>query len=108
MPGTRKGIGLLKQDESRHIAYGVYLLSRLINAEPRLWDVVVERMNDLVVYAMGVIDDAFACYDVIPFGLSHDDFMHFAMGQFQRRLDRIERARDQTPEALDEETPEAT
>jgi ribonucleoside-diphosphate reductase beta chain len=107
MPGTRKGIGLLKQDESRHIAYGVYLLSRLINAEPRLWDVIVERMNELVVYAMGVIDDAFACYDVVPFGLSHDDFMHFAMGQFQRRLDRIERARDQTLESIEEEAPDS-
>ena len=29
-PGQRQGITLLKQDESRHIAYGIYLLSRLL------------------------------------------------------------------------------
>ncbi len=104
MPGTRQGIALLKQDESRHIAYGVYLLSRLIQAEPRLWDIIVERMNDLVVHAMGVIDDAFACYEVVPFGLRHDDFMQYALGQFQRRLERIERARDQTLETIERDT----
>jgi len=39
--------------------------------------------------------------------LSHDDFMHFALGQFQRRLDRIERARDQTLESIEEEAPDS-
>jgi ribonucleoside-diphosphate reductase beta chain len=34
LPGLRKGIALLKQDESRHIAYGVYLLSRLVAEHP--------------------------------------------------------------------------
>ncbi|MDX1416829.1 MAG: R2-like ligand-binding oxidase, partial [Candidatus Promineifilaceae bacterium] len=29
MPGVRQGIKLLKQDESRHIAYGIFLISRL-------------------------------------------------------------------------------
>ena len=38
MPGLRKGISLLKQDESRHIAYGVFLLSRLIAENPQEWE----------------------------------------------------------------------
>lgn len=107
MPGTRQGIALLKQDESRHIAYGVYLLSRLINAEPALWDVIVARMNELLVLAMGVIDDAFSCYEVVPFGLHEDDFMQFALSQFQRRIERIERAREQTLEAIERDAPDA-
>lgn len=107
MPGTRQGIALLKQDESRHIAYGVYLLSRLINAEPALWDVIVARMNELLVLAMGVIDDAFSCYEVVPFGLHEDDFMQFALSQFQRRIERIERAREQTLEAIERDSPDA-
>lgn len=107
MPGTRQGIALLKQDESRHIAYGVYLLSRLISAEPALWDVIVARMNELLVLAMGVIDDAFSCYEVVPFGLHEDDFMQFALGQFQRRIERIERARAQTLEAIERDAPDA-
>jgi ribonucleoside-diphosphate reductase beta chain len=93
MPGTRKGIRLLKQDESRHIAYGVYLLSRLIAADDAIWDHIVERMNELLLHAMGVIDEAFACYAVMPFGLEMDAFSGYALGQFQKRLDRLESAR---------------
>lgn len=93
MPGTRQGIRLLKQDESRHIAYGVYLLSRLIAADDTIWERIVERMNELLLHAMGVIDEAFACYTVMPFGLEMDTFSNYALGQFQKRLDRLESAR---------------
>lgn len=93
MPGTRQGIRLLKQDESRHIAYGVYLLSRLIAEDASLWDHIEQQMNTLVVHAIGVIDEAFQCYEIVPFGLVQDDFMTYALGQFQKRLDRIERAK---------------
>ena len=30
MPGLKHGIGLLKRDEFRHLAYGVFLISRLV------------------------------------------------------------------------------
>ncbi|MBC8159838.1 MAG: R2-like ligand-binding oxidase [Roseiflexaceae bacterium] len=100
LPGTRAGIRLLKQDESRHIAYGVYLLSRLIAENDTLWDLIEDRMNELVLHAMGVIDEAFQCYDVVPFGLSHDEFLGYAMGQFQKRLDRVERARGASLESV--------
>lgn len=93
LPGLRAGIRLLKQDESRHIAYGVFLLARLIAADDALWGLIEARMNELVLLAIGVIDDAFQCYEVMPFGLQPDDFMSYAMGQFQRRIEHIERAR---------------
>ena len=59
LPGLRNGIGLLKQDESRHIAYGVYLLSRLIAEHPHEWDNLQMHMNTLLPSAIGVIGDAF-------------------------------------------------
>lgn len=93
MPGTREGIRLLKQDESRHIAYGVYLLSRLIAADDAIWGLIEGRMGDLLLHAMGVIDEAFACYAVMPFGLEMDVFSTYALGQFQKRLARLEAAR---------------
>ena len=96
MPGLRKGIGLLKQDESRHIAYGVYLLSRLVAAHPQEWDVLEMQMNTLLPFAIGVIGDAFACYDVVPFGLVEDDFVDYAMSQFAKRFERLEKARGAT------------
>lgn len=96
MPGTRAGIRLLKQDESRHIAYGVYLLSRLIAADDAIWERIEGRMHELLLHAMGVIDEAFACYEVMPFGLEMDTFSTYALGQFQKRLDRLEAARGRT------------
>jgi ribonucleoside-diphosphate reductase beta chain len=93
MPGLRKGISLLKQDESRHIAYGVYLLSRLIAENPDEWDTLDIQMNTLLPSAIGVIGDTFAAYEVVPFGLVEDDFVNFAMGQFTKRFERLEKAK---------------
>jgi ribonucleoside-diphosphate reductase beta chain len=93
LPGTRQGVYLLKRDESRHVAYGVYLLSRLVAVEARLWDVVETTMNALLPSALAIIGDVFAQYDPAPFGLVEDDFVDFALGQFQKRLERLERAR---------------
>ena len=93
MPGLRKGISLLKQDESRHIAYGVYLLSRLVAEHPEEWETLDAQMNTLLPSAIGVIGDAFAAYDVVPFGLVEDDFVNYAMGQFTKRFERLEKAK---------------
>ena len=93
MPGLRKGIALLKQDESRHIAYGIYLLSRLVAEHPDLWDELQTQMNALLPFAIGVIGDAFAAYEVTPFGLVEDDFIQYAMTQFSKRAERLEKAR---------------
>ncbi len=104
MPGTREGIRLLKQDESRHIAYGVYLLSRLIAADDTLWTPVEARMGELLLHAMGVIDEAFSCYEVMPFGLEMDTFSTYALAQFQKRLDRLESARGKSLEEIERVT----
>ncbi|MCE7861427.1 MAG: R2-like ligand-binding oxidase [Chloroflexi bacterium CFX2] len=93
LPGLRKGISLLKQDESRHIAYGVYLLSRLMAEHPDEWDNLQMQMNMLLPSAIGVIGDAFARYDVVPFGLVEEDFVNYAMSQFSKRFERLEKAR---------------
>jgi ribonucleoside-diphosphate reductase beta chain len=93
LPGLRKGISLLKQDESRHIAYGVYLLSRLMAEHPDEWDNLQMQMNMLLPSAIGVIGDAFARYEVVPFGLKEEDFVNYAMGQFTKRYERLEKAR---------------
>jgi ribonucleoside-diphosphate reductase beta chain len=93
MPGLRKGISLLKQDEARHIAYGVYLLSRLVSAHPDEWENFEAHMNALLPFAIGVIGDAFARYEIVPFGLVVDDFVDYAVGQFTKRFERLEKAR---------------
>ena len=52
MPGVQQAISLLKRDESRHIAYGVYFLSRLIVEHgDRAWAAFEKRMAET--YAAG-------------------------------------------------------
>lgn len=104
LPGTRAGIRLLKQDESRHIAYGIYLLSRLIAADDAIWEQIVTRMNELVMHALGVIDEAFSAYDQMPFGLELETFTGYALGQFQKRIDRLEAARGRSLAEIDQST----
>lgn len=90
MPGLREGLRLIKQDESRHIAYGVYLLTRLVAADASLWEIVEERMAALLPLALGVVDEGFSRYgDRSPFGLEKADIAAFAAAQFQARLERI-------------------
>ncbi|MCP4139320.1 MAG: R2-like ligand-binding oxidase [Chloroflexi bacterium] len=93
MPGLRKGIALLKLDESRHIAYGIYLLSRLVAEHPDLWDALETQMNSLLPAAVGVIGDAFSPYEIVPFDLKEEDFIEYAMDQFSKRFARLEKAR---------------
>jgi len=109
MPGLKQGIGYLKRDESRHIAYGVFLISRLVAQNPSLWDVVEERMNELLPLALGVVQDSYTPpegatqpeEDEEPaFGLNVEEDMDYAMTQFSKRVERIRRARTQTLEQL--------
>ena len=107
LPGQCRGIRLLKQDESRHIAYGVFLISRLISADDTLCDVAEATMNELLGPALGVVGDIFGSYPVMPFGLEEGIFADYAIDQFQKRLARIERARGATLEDVHRATEHA-
>lgn len=96
MPGNTEAINKLKQDESRHIAYGIYLISRLVAQYPHLYEVAEETMNALFMPAMGVINEIFSLYDPVPFGLRVEDFTDYALMQFQKRMGRITAARGAT------------
>ena len=102
MPGLRQGITLLKRDESRHIAYGVFLISRLVAQDKELWSVVESRMSELLPLALGVVQetDDPTVEGERPFGLRIEDYMEYATSQFQKRVARIEKARYQTLEEL--------
>ena len=92
MPGLREGLAHVKRDESRHIAYGVHLLSRLVDSDPALWEVAEARMAELLPYALSFIEETFAGYGpTSPFGVRLDELSEFAQSQFSKRLDRIRR-----------------
>src|SRR5205807_9168163 len=87
MPGLCAGLVNIKRDESRHIAYGVYLLSRLVAADRSVWDAIEERMNELrpltdAIFRFG--DEAYPD-GVNPFGVPVQEFSEFATSQFRKR-----------------------
>jgi len=103
MPALCSALVEIKRDESRHIAYGVYLLSRLVAEEPDVWDVIEARMQELFPHALGVVTETFEQYEggVTPFGLEVSTFAEFATSQFGKRYDRISRARGKTLGEID-------
>lgn len=100
-PGTMQFVYHLKQDESRHIAYGIYLLARLTAENgDEVWEAIQARMDYLSEYAINFISESLFVYEKLPFGLTVEMFLEYAMGQFQKRLARIEKARNQTIEEV--------
>ena len=94
LPGLRDGLANVKRDESRHIAYGVYLLSRLVAADPSLWELVEARMEELLPVALAFVQETYEPWgDVSPFGVEVGTVLGWATAQFQKRFARIERAR---------------
>lgn len=96
MPGLRHGLGLLKRDESRHIAYGLYWLARLLAADASLWRVLEQRMATLLDLGLQSINEVFDLYNPMPFGLQREAFVTYALEQFNSRMARLERAQTHT------------
>jgi ribonucleoside-diphosphate reductase beta chain len=103
MPGLKQALGYIKRDESRHIAYGVFLISRLVAQDPALWPFIEQKMNELLVPGLAMVNELFEGYEEleeIPFGLKMEEYLNYATVQFSKRFQRIQRAREQTVEQL--------
>jgi ribonucleoside-diphosphate reductase beta chain len=98
MPGLCAGLVNIKRDESRHIAYGVYLLSRLVAEDEAVWPAIEERMEELRPLTEEIIRSGYENYPdgITPFGLRGSDATDFAANQYRKRFDRIARARQST------------
>ncbi len=105
MPGMQQFITYLKRDESRHIAFAVYYLSRLMAEHgDRAWNALEERMNELIPYALGTNAESYNSIDENgeerPFNVTVDETNAYAMMQFTKRMDRLARARGQSLEEI--------
>ncbi len=95
MPGFREGLKHSQADEDRHMAYGLFLLSRLVAEAPEVWSTVSQRMEELLPLTLGIVSEFFEAYDPMPFGLSLDDTVQDAMARFASRWAALEGAREQ-------------
>jgi ribonucleoside-diphosphate reductase beta chain len=111
MPGLMEAISYLKRDESRHIGYGTYLLSRLISEDDEIWNVVQRRIQQLMPYAVGVVTELYETLESLqtdpdnpltenPFELDQQDVMDYALKQFQMRMNVLERARGKSVDEI--------
>jgi ribonucleoside-diphosphate reductase beta chain len=97
MPGMQQIVAHLKRDESRHLAYGVFLLSRLVAEHGEsVWNVIQSQMQELLGPAVAAVDESYLDYDVVPFGIVPNEMAAFAETQFLHRMARIQKAREQS------------
>ncbi|EME22169.1 R2-like ligand-binding oxidase [Rhodococcus triatomae] len=111
LPGMQELIRLIGNDERRHMAWGTFTCRRHVALDDANWDVVQQRMAELMPLALGMINWVNEQFDEQPFGLDNDEFVAYAADRAQRRLGAIESARgrpveeidlDYSPEALEE------
>jgi len=95
MPGFREGLKHSQADEDRHMAYGLFLLSRLVAEAPEVWSAVSRQMEELLPLTLGIVSEFFEAYDAMPFGLSLDDTVQDAIARFAGRWAALEGAREQ-------------
>jgi ribonucleoside-diphosphate reductase beta chain len=92
LPGLQQLISLVKRDESRHIAFAVYFLSRLIAEHGDVaWNAFVERMGELLPITQQFYGPP--AQGPSPFGIEREEVIAYSTAQFQKRYERIARAR---------------
>lgn len=98
MPGLVKGIDLVKRDEARHIAFGIYLLQDLVARDSANFERIQATLMPMLGRVSAIVSEIFAQYNnQPPFGLQLNDFLSYAAGQFQARIGAIQRAVNNEP-----------
>jgi ribonucleoside-diphosphate reductase beta chain len=111
LPGMQQLVRYISDDERRHMAWGTFTCRRHVAADDSLWEVVQQRMGELLPHAVGMIQWVDEQFDTPRFGFDNDEFVQYAADRAQRRLGAIESARganvaeidiDHSPEQLEE------
>ncbi|PRX50242.1 ribonucleoside-diphosphate reductase beta chain [Prauserella shujinwangii] len=111
LPGMQELVRRIGDDERRHMAWGTFTCRRHVAADDSLWEVVQQRMAELLPHALNMIEWVNQQFDEPPFGIDNQEFVQYAADRAQRRLGAIESARganvadidlDYTPEQLEE------
>ncbi|MFF2587830.1 R2-like ligand-binding oxidase [Peribacillus butanolivorans] len=99
MPGLLKGVGLLKKDESRHIAYGTFLLQRIISEHPHIFRQVEKRMAELAPLAIALNMEGYDRFGN-PFDNDKQAVLDFTMKQLAVRMEILARAKGKNIEEI--------
>ncbi|WP_197318786.1 R2-like ligand-binding oxidase [Saccharomonospora sp. NB11] len=111
LPGMQELVRRISDDERRHMAWGTFTCRRHVAADDSLWEVVQQRMGELLPHALGMIKWVNEQFEENPFGIDNNEFVQYAADRAQRRLGAIASARgadvaaidlDHSPEQLEE------
>lgn len=111
LPGMQELVRRIGDDERRHMAWGTFTCRRHVAADDSMWDVVQQRMGELLPHALQMIEWVNDQFEEMPFGIDNQEFVQYAADRAQRRLGAIESARgadvaaidlDYSPEQLEE------
>ena len=123
-PGMRQMIYNIGADERRHMAWGTYTCRRHVAADPAMWDLVQQTMEELTPHAIDVTYYPFTQIDLDALDLEElaaegedldtliHEFANYATDRMGRRLNAIETAlsldaedieTDRRPEELEEQ-----
>ena len=93
--GLERGIRLIQRDEARHIAFGIYVLQRLLADHPHLIDLFEHQVEALRPFAEDDPYQTFADFQPgqAPFGLDHARYRQLYLD----KLDEMRRRVDDRP-----------
>lgn len=97
LPGLYEGFTLIRQDEGRHVGFGMAKLKELITEEgvdPQLLD---ETVNELLPLVNGITADPSDQY-VEDVGVSPDELRRFASEKHIQRMQQIKDAAEDVPD----------
>ncbi|MGH3342638.1 MAG: hypothetical protein ACRDPK_07090, partial [Carbonactinosporaceae bacterium] len=110
-PGMQEIVRRIGDDERRHMAWGTFTCRRHVAADDANWQVVTDRMQELLPHALTQVRWANERYEDTPFGFDTEELIAYAGDRATRRLGAIESARgtalaqidvDAAPEQLEE------
>ena len=109
----QKIIKHIGDDERRHMAWGTFTCRRHVAADDNNWQVVQDRMAELMPLAVATVESGASEFgDNPPFGIDPVEMAAYAADKLTRRLGAIESARgadlrlidrDTSPETLEEQ-----
>jgi ribonucleoside-diphosphate reductase beta chain len=102
LPGLLRIIEHIAADERRHVAWGTFTCRRHVAAEDANWAIVTQRTQELLPLATEMIGEMLAPFDQgAPFGISKRELLGPALGNVDRRLDLVARARGRRTDEVD-------
>jgi len=104
-PGMREIIRRIGDDERRHMAWGTFTCRRHVAADEKNWQIVQDRMAELLPHAINQITWAREqAGDNSAFSIPIDDLITYATSRAGRRLGAIEAALGASVAAIDTDT----